>query len=373
MPGAFDTFQNTFNTSMQLLLKKKAMDQEAQQFQAVMGQKKMELAQEAEQAKQSVAAEALKNRFGTTLEMYKMGQTAGDPNMVNSAGRELERLGVLTGTPINLPKDETGSYVVLKAAANKMNMSGEMSDFVKIHGRGPESDKEWSAHLKTYANKTRPPSESINYFVTPQGVVGAGNKTGKTVTPTVDGKPIEDYRGSVDFASEKTTAETKAKADVEYDVQLKTDFPKVTQKINRLDRQWGLVESKIDDAIEKVSPYTAGAGSWVAVIPATPQRDLRETLETIKANIGFETLRDMREESKTGGAVGQVSDFENRLMQAVEGSLDQGQSPAQLRKNLADVKDLLGKTKEYTKSAYSSQYGKLLESKQQEDPLGIRK
>jgi hypothetical protein len=66
----------------------------------------------------------------------------------------------------------------------------------------------------------------------------------------------------------------------------------------------------------------------------TPAYRLRTILESVRANIGFGELQAMRDAAKTGGALGQISDFENRLMQAVKGSLDQGLEPDDLVRNL---------------------------------------
>lgn len=65
--------------------------------------------------------------------------------------------------------------------------------------------------------------------------------------------------------------------------------------------------------------------------------DLRGALDTIRANLSFDALKQMREESKTGGALGSVTENELRLLSSAVASLDQAQSEDQLRKNLATV------------------------------------
>ena len=102
----------------------------------------------------------------------------------------------------------------------------------------------------------------------------------------------------------------------------------------------------------RVRIYGLSCGSYLI----TQQKDLRETLDTIKANIGFDKLQDMRANSPTGGALGQVSEFENRLLQAVQGSLDQSQSAAQLKQNLEQVKQMLQMTREFTNVTYNTDY-----------------
>ena len=74
-------------------------------------------------------------------------------------------------------------------------------------------------------------------------------------------------------------------------------------------------------------------------MPGTKARDFEAKLDTLKANIGFDRLQKMRDESPTGGALGQVSEMELRQLNAALGGLDQSQSPEQLRENLLRIRD----------------------------------
>lgn len=65
-------------------------------------------------------------------------------------------------------------------------------------------------------------------------------------------------------------------------------------------------------------------------------------LQTIKANIGFDQLQEMRAESKTGSALGPVSDFENQLLQSVLGNLNQFGNDEVLAANLRKVDAAIG-------------------------------
>ena len=93
----------------------------------------------------------------------------------------------------------------------------------------------------------------------------------------------------------------------------------------------------VDEAIPLVGITTAGVAGALN-IPGTDGRNLEEALKTIKANLGFDRLQQMRDASKTGGALGQVAVKELEALQASIASLDRGQSPATLRRNLEDIK-----------------------------------
>lgn len=97
------------------------------------------------------------------------------------------------------------------------------------------------------------------------------------------------------------------------------------------------VLSAVKDATKLVGINTAGVGSSLASIPGTDARDLSAKLETIKANLGFDRLQQMRDMSPTGGALGAVAVQELTALQSTVASLDQGQSRAALKKSLNKI------------------------------------
>ena len=67
--------------------------------------------------------------------------------------------------------------------------------------------------------------------------------------------------------------------------------------------------------------------------------DVDELGKTIRANIGFDRLQRMRDESPTGGALGQVAVQELEALQASLGSLNTSQGAPQLIRNLERLED----------------------------------
>ena len=80
-------------------------------------------------------------------------------------------------------------------------------------------------------------------------------------------------------------------------------------------------------------------GSLLKALPGSPAADFAAKIDTLKANIGFDRLQKMRDESPTGGALGQVSEMELRQLNAALGSLEQSQSPQQLQQNLMRIRE----------------------------------
>ena len=140
--------------------------------------------------------------------------------------------------------------------------------------------------------------------------------------------------------------------------------------LRELEAQHGVVLQNIDKAINLANtgggPVGAtGFGSYLSSVPTTDARDLAATLDTIKANIGFDKLQAMREASPTGGALGQVSERENLLLQSVLGSMDQGQSREQFVQNLERIRDIIKERGQARRAAFDSDFGQPQQAPQQ--------
>ena len=97
------------------------------------------------------------------------------------------------------------------------------------------------------------------------------------------------------------------------------------------------VLEEIKAAKNLVSPKTTGFGGLASYIPQTDARNLQAKLTSIKANLGFDRLQQMRRESPTGGALGQVAVQELVALQSTVASLDQLQSPQQVAAALEKI------------------------------------
>lgn len=98
-----------------------------------------------------------------------------------------------------------------------------------------------------------------------------------------------------------------------------------------------VIIGKTKQALGLVGPFTTGVGSLLGNLPATPAKDLKGTVDTIKANLGFEQLAKMRAASPTGGALGQIAVKELEFLQAAVSNLNTDQSEDQVRSNLEEV------------------------------------
>jgi hypothetical protein len=146
------------------------------------------------------------------------------------------------------------------------------------------------------------------------------------------GKPPVNHRWKADGSGE---AEPIPGGPEDRKLQGKANSTEV--KIRQAQQKAQAISEKVDEALGKIGWSTTGLPSYVN-IRGTDTYDLGQALNTIKANLGFQELQQMREASPTGGALGQVAVQELMFLQQAVQSLDQGQKPETLSSNLQRVR-----------------------------------
>lgn len=100
--------------------------------------------------------------------------------------------------------------------------------------------------------------------------------------------------------------------------------------------------SRLTNAIKKqklTDPVTGTLGAVVGeqggvLAAGSARRSAEGLVRTIQANIGFDRLNQMRLESPTGGALGNITEQELKFLQSVLGSIDLNQKDADIIRNL---------------------------------------
>lgn len=170
-----------------------------------------------------------------------------------------------------------------------------------------------------------------------------------------------------EFEPERAGMIERERQQAQVDVKKEAALPRAQSALNEAISKNDRVLSKVDEVLPKVDSLTAGfAGSKLASIPGTEARDVQATIDTIKANLGFEELQRMRDNSPTGGALGQVSERELQLLTATVENLEQSQSPSQLKSNLNALKAQLEGSRQRIKDAFDRDFGQLTENEEQD-------
>ena len=133
-------------------------------------------------------------------------------------------------------------------------------------------------------------------------------------------------------------------------------MPKLEQSIASRSLTTKNLLNTIEEAKSLVGSTTAGYGANLSGVQGTDAANLAAKLQTITANIGFEQLQKMRDESPTGGALGQVAVQELEALQSVLGSLKQGQSPAILKEQLDRMSVTLRNFEKVRMNAFEREY-----------------
>lgn len=169
-------------------------------------------------------------------------------------------------------------------------------------------------------------------------------------------KVAEGFRPfSADATAQREVAEAKKGGAL--DAEKSAARPKVQASLTAAEVKADNVIAEIDRVLPSVGVTTAGPlGATLSGIPGTPARDVRALVDTIKANIGFQELSEMRANSPTGGALGNVTERELAFLQSVISNLEQAQSPDQLKQNLQNVRKAMTDSKQRLRAAYEMDY-----------------
>ena len=153
------------------------------------------------------------------------------------------------------------------------------------------------------------------YGTIPPGYELIKNKDGSVYLAPIEGSPA-----SQEIQAKRDQAERRDDTGGTYVDTATQDIDRAIQLIDR-----------------SVAPVSGFWGGALAKVWGTTAHDISELVGAVRTQITFDRLKQIRD-NKTGGGLGQISDFENRMMGLSLGSLEQSQNQEQFRDNLLRVK-----------------------------------
>jgi len=255
-----------------------------------------------------------------------MALAAGAPGRMRAKGREAdienrklanderrtdltERGLDLEEQKLNKPESSTPTELMkLYNEANMLEASGDSAGAALIRARMYQVSQEYSLTSGTI-------------LVPPKG--NAGITDGKNM-PTIENIPF----GKADLEAKAAEAKVNEARQREIEKGIL-----VTNAADEIDKLLG----------ESIAPdlQITSLGSLISYLPiGTDSRRVSGLLDVLKANFGFNELQALRDASLTGGALGPVSDTENRLLQSVQLSFDQAQRADTLQQGMRTVRFL---------------------------------
>jgi len=251
------------------------------------------------------------------VDIVEFQQMITNPNFANKKMQQIKNRIKLEQTPINQNTDILGIFAdtggKLGSVANSETPTKKVTNN-QISPTGGELGETSKNNEKTIAFESEPDKEGRKFVRYSDGSEEFVNVEGSKAF--IEAKDRE----SADTTRIRT-AETLARPQIDA----------LTNAINIIDRQG--TES---NPLARLVPAT-GAGAFINFLPYTDALELSTQLETIKANIGFDRLATMRERSKTGGALGNISNQEVAFLQATQGNLNQARTGENLRKTLISI------------------------------------
>jgi hypothetical protein len=234
---------------------------------------------------------------------------------------------------LNLEYFQNGRTTRASAFADSLKgtLANTASGTVKVNSKGefvqPYQNGDSVVIKDENGNPVKAIDKSKIHFV--NGVPHRWNAVSQTLEPTMDAEEV--YNMASRSAEAKITGRLKA--------NYIADRPQIMAAVRTEQSRYNL-EMKV--AISGARKYITDlkANGWTGLLSALPETQagvLARYLETIKANVGFRALQEMRDNSPTGGALGNVSELELKQLNAVKGSLDIRTTAEQLLETLDTV------------------------------------
>lgn len=165
------------------------------------------------------------------------------------------------------------------------------------------------------------------------------------------GKPPSGYRATAEGNLEAIPG---GPADLKIQGQFNQDTSNLNESLSNMDRL-----ASEANAI-KEHPGLGGITGLRGVVPNIPggqAANAQARLDTLKSQVAFGVLQNMRNNSKTGGALGQVSNIEEKMLMDNLAGLGRAQSKEEYQGALQRIVDYTEGAKERLRAAYNTKHG----------------
>lgn len=298
--------------------------------------------------------------------------------LVHNAFPEIEAQLRAAGHPIDTDEQakEAAQYVAAHYGSMLAGMAGkpELPGFVQQNQQKPSAlEAAYQTHVQQSKARGVAPmpffDNSGNDFVsnfaraqvgapygTPQSVPGVGvvtpSKVTGQVTTTVPEPVVQAGIGA------RAGAEASGKILGTGQAERTLDLPAAQARVASIEQKMDRLRDSVDEILKDENLWKAvGLGKGLSMIPGTAGADIKAKISALQSQAGLSVLQDMRDNSKSGGAVGQVSNFEQQIFQNYLAALgDLNQSPEAYRKQLEKVKAFAESSKDRFRNAFEQTY-----------------
>ncbi len=264
--------------------------------------------------------------------------SANDPKNITALGHYQQSANGVYGTPIYGTDPATGKTVLgaigKQGQFNRLDTGGvEINPGVKIVDTG-------TGHVVVDSRSGSPVGQPGQPALQPGQPPVAGRPAGYIPTD-VAGKAREAKYGQE--VGDRQADLGKAKSSLD-------------SSISNVDRMADVARSiKADPALASITGVQGVFPNW----PGGRAANVQARLDNLTSQAGFAVLQAMRDASKTGGALGSVSDFENRQLQNNLAALQRAQSADQFKSELDKLIQWGDGVKQRLQAAYDQDFANL--------------
>jgi len=276
----------------------------------------------------------------------RFAQLMRDPNVVGLLPKNIQAI-----LPFMAPQAAGDIVAQYQARREKLAQGpGPVRYGKQLYGyRGPDGNH----YVVQGADDGTIKQHTLDGLTRDRGVAKVDTGTGTRLIDRTTGRDVREIDKDIE-GTERRKIVGRNKGNIE------VNKPKATEALNLLKTKNKVMMGAIDRALATLDWDSTGLLGWAtSSVPGTEAFKLKNFLATIKANIGFDALQAMREASPTGGALGQVAVQELVALQATLGSLDQAQSPQEIRRVLQNVKNIVAFNAKRRREAFRETYGDL--------------
>ena len=196
--------------------------------------------------------------------------------------------------------------------------------------------------------------ETLNQLIP---IPAGGKLEGKTNVPALE-TPEQKLERSKELETFKVDIAGKKKQQ-EVDIEKTKNRPKALKALESYDESIQNTIKNIDEVLNdpKFSRGAGLLGSVEAKVKGSPAFNIRAKIKSIESAVGLDQLTELRANSPTGGALGNVSDKDIALLTSAKKNLDPDQDAKELRKALLDLRDIIESSTGRATEAYQSDFG----------------
>jgi len=231
-----------------------------------------------------------------------------------------------------------------------------------------EFEKSRPRRVLKYDEKGKPMTDEFGNFIYDE-FIGAPPTQLKMPQEDKSANELKEFEAKENIKAD--VAERKAREKKQVD--LAATKPKARKSLTGTLQGLNEIETKIDKLLNDKELFSGtGWDTYVKRWPGSKVKEIENLVDSIKAGISLDSLTELRANSPTGGALGNVSDAEGTRLENKRAKLDQKAGDKIFRSALIDLKNSIRASKQNFTNGYENDFGEPFETKGLK-PLGQKK